>query len=683
MTAKLVISEHDQLGGLSEDDHSQYLLLAGRAGGQVAIGGTLTTQTLTIQDNAVDANQATWGPGLSGGLLDTQTDSGDIAVRHLGIGVSRAPTNTHLAIGAEVFTGSAITIVGLGMFPDFRPTAALANNLVPIQGNAWFATTNWGAGSSIRCLDFFPAPQFLAGGNFGSASLDISGINTSGLLNIAGQTVTANNITGIAVSPLANIFGGTDDTTANIVRGLVVTSAAATTGTWGRLAGVEIQPQTSGTINQGLWLSGDGVGSDLCLGAGTAGAADALVYYNGTNLIIDPDNVGTGAVYIGATADDDLYLNDLQAGNEVRILSDTNGLILGAGQDVSLLYDGSDLLLTTDLVAASDFKVDCGTQKTIELVETVWEDLKIVPGEFDLAGVNDPTLENWQPGGSGTTFKVWKFQEDDEIFFSTQLPHTYKEGTDIKAHVHWTPGDRGNEESGNDVDWKLDYTWANIDNIFQPSDTVQMLDACDGTDDKHQVTASVTLPGTSVIGSELLTDGDAEAAGVGAWTVVNGATLSKQAGARTGGSGTLVLQILNVGVFGGASQVILTAGKTYRVVGWAKSDGTAIAKIQFSGVEKWAGTASGSWEQFDFRATTTGGTFALIKATAGNSVQFDDVTVKEVEDNEISSMLVGRFYRDSTDDTWVGVTAAQSPALLEFDMHFEVNTMGSRQEFVK
>ena len=48
-------------------------------------------------------------------------------------------------------------------------------------------------------------------------------------------------------------------------------------------------------------------------------------------------------------------------------------------------------------------------------------------------------------------------------------------------------------------------------------------------------------------------------------------------------------------------------------------------------------------------------------------------------------MLVCRLYREDTgaDDTWTGGTNATSPALLEFDIHFEIDTMGSRQEVVK
>jgi hypothetical protein len=184
----------------------------------------------------------------------------------------------------------------------------------------------------------------------------------------------------------------------------------------------------------------------------------------------------------------------------------------------------------------------------IELNDTVWDDLRIVPGAFEFAGASDPTLSNWQPGGAGTTFKVWKFLENDEVFFTCQLPHTYKQGTDIKAHLHWTPCDRGAAESGNDVDWRLDYTWANVDGTFGSSSTIAMLDTCDGTDDKHQMTTTVTISGT---------------------------------------------------------------GK------------------------------------------------------------------------EVSSMLVCRLYRDPVNDTWASILVAESPALLEFDLHFEIDTMGSRTELTK
>lgn len=116
-----------------------------------------------------------------------------------------------------------------------------------------------------------------------------------------------------------------------------------------------------------------------------------------------------------------------------------------------------------------------------------WDDLKVVPGVFTFAGANDPATKAWQPGGSGATFTVYQFNTGDEIFFTHQLPHGYKQGTDLRPHVHWTPANRGTNEDGNTVAWKLDYSIANINGIFVASSTIAMTATCDGVDDKHQL----------------------------------------------------------------------------------------------------------------------------------------------------------------------------------------------------
>lgn len=174
-----------------------------------------------------------------------------------------------------------------------------------------------------------------------------------------------------------------------------------------------------------------------------------------------------------------------------------------------------------------------------------WEDMKILPSTFDFVGVGDPTLVAWQPGGSGATFRIWEFAQDDEGFFTVQLSHGYVEGTDLYPHVHWTPKDNGVSESGNTVDWKMDYSIANVNDTYGPSTTVSLKDTCSGENDKHEI-----------IGSS--------------------------------------------------------------------------PKINGSGIK-------------------------------------------------ISAMLIGRIYR-GTDDTWTGSTSTNLPCLLELDIHYQLNSIGSRDE---
>jgi len=206
--------------------------------------------------------------------------------------------------------------------------------------------------------------------------------------------------------------------------------------------------------------------------------------------------------------------------------------------------------MTTKIVSEDDIKLVCASNKTIELDKVVWDDQQIVPGDLSFAGDNDPTLSDWQPGASGATFKVYKFQKDDEAFAVAQFSHSYKQGEDVICHLHWSSGDRGGAEGTALVGWKVDYSWSNTSGVFPSSSTADLSDACSGVDDTHEITSGVTMTGTS---------------------------------------------------------------------------------------------------------------------------------------KNISSMLVLRIYRSDTgaDDTWAGVTAAQSPILLEFDIHYPIDTLGSRQEFIK
>jgi len=129
------------------------------------------------------------------------------------------------------------------------------------------------------------------------------------------------------------------------------------------------------------------------------------------------------------------------------------------------------------------------------LTDTVWDDMRVVPGSFDRPGIKDPEYVIYYPNAGGIGVYLPEFNKDDFACFTIQLPHTYKEGEDIYVHLHWTPGAIGNEESGKLVGWKLDYTWANISGTFSDMQTIDLSDECDGMDHKHQMTHDVLLTG--------------------------------------------------------------------------------------------------------------------------------------------------------------------------------------------
>jgi len=340
--------------------------------------------------------------------LDASNDpvTQNLDLQNIGI-AGTSSTNTHMLIGSKVYTNEGSTVIGLGCFPEFSPTAAASNVIVSIQGNTWFGTTNWNVDSFIRSLDFFPAPT---GSGVGSANLTTVGINTGGLLNIVGRTVTLKEVTAIIAVPIAHLdfgFPFTDNTSCDVARGVWVYPCATTLGTWGRLTGIEVAKSEEGVVNQGIWLRDDGIGADIVFGAGTGTIGDARIYYSGSVLIIQ-----------------------------------------------------------TDIIAASDLDVDCGTEKTVRLVETVWDDINA--GGLSLQGPpgQQPDIEQiLDEAGAGTGIYTYAIDIGEEVHGVFELQHWYKEGTDVKPHVHFSIQAAVGGATDN-VEWELTYT------VTRPGETV-------------------------------------------------------------------------------------------------------------------------------------------------------------------------------------------------------------------
>lgn len=151
-----------------------------------------------------------------------------------------------------------------------------------------------------------------------------------------------------------------------------------------------------------------------------------------------------------------------------------------------------------------------------------------------------------------------------------------------------------------------------------------------------------------------LTDGDMELPTNASWIVGNDATLTKEAGARTGGDGTLIFRIADNGSLNvpNAQQTILTSGTTYQVTGWARGDGTAIPGV-WAGAFKWLGTSSATWQEFNETFVSTSTSFRLYgTSSVNNYVEFDDV--------ELIRLTQPVFYLDFEDETGTTVTDKSS-----------------------
>lgn len=127
-------------------------------------------------------------------------------------------------------------------------------------------------------------------------------------------------------------------------------------------------------------------------------------------------------------------------------------------------------VLTNDITGTDDVVMTFGTGKTLKLATPVWDDLR-VPGLATRLGANAPDLEVFQDtlylnafAGTGTV---------EQAYFAVQVPHSYKEGTDLEAHIHWSHKIAEPSADGGVV-WKLDYSWVNIDGTFPTVGTIVM-----------------------------------------------------------------------------------------------------------------------------------------------------------------------------------------------------------------
>jgi len=135
--------------------------------------------------------------------------------------------------------------------------------------------------------------------------------------------------------------------------------------------------------------------------------------------------------------------------------------------------------------------------------------------------------------------------------------------------------------------------------------------------------------GLGVYGPELVADRDMEKAGVTDWPAGNSATVTKEPGAAMAGG--QVARVAHNGVnFPYIYQIVLTSGKTYRLTGWARGDGTHAPRFGVGGVFLY-GTTSTDWQKFDFTATAGNNAVQLMAvASAAGYCEFDDISVREV-----------------------------------------------------
>jgi len=122
------------------------------------------------------------------------------------------------------------------------------------------------------------------------------------------------------------------------------------------------------------------------------------------------------------------------------------------------------------------------------LVTLAWDDVVVPLLNIKAPASNPPTYTTY----FGSEVPSYSASATNGLDFQVQLPHSYKQGTDIKFHLHTAFPNTG---TGN-VRWQLTYSWANVDSVFPAVTTVLATVAAPGVADRHAIEPIATIAGT-------------------------------------------------------------------------------------------------------------------------------------------------------------------------------------------
>lgn len=171
-------------------------------------------------------------------------------------------------------------------------------------------------------------------------------------------------------------------------------------------------------------------------------------------------------------------------------------LTFGNGYAIDLLYTSSKWRVLPSASLPSSV-ADLTVTGNISLTNTVWDDIVVNLTTLSGPAGAPPTMAAF----AGPIF-AWEFSgsASNALFFTLQIPHRYKHGSDLKPHIHWTK----TTGSASDVIWGLDYVISSItSNYSATATTIYTTNTCP-TSMQHTLSSFPTISGTGLTGSAVM-----------------------------------------------------------------------------------------------------------------------------------------------------------------------------------
>jgi hypothetical protein len=132
------------------------------------------------------------------------------------------------------------------------------------------------------------------------------------------------------------------------------------------------------------------------------------------------------------------------------------------------------------------YDIDTGNNSitTDELIlsNTVYEDIQMNILISKASSTKPPTLTSFIGGTYALAFENVGLGNEQEVYTSLQMSHSYKLGTNISCHLHWSCG----TTSANNVTWALEITKSDLNSIFPTTTTLKKPSSC-GTAFNHNI----------------------------------------------------------------------------------------------------------------------------------------------------------------------------------------------------
>ena len=242
------VTDHGLLTGLSDDDHTQYALLGGRAGGQTAYGGVAANEDLILHGTTHATKASSY--------VLLQPGGGFVGIAQL------TPVNL-LHVG-----DSEASISGPGIAFWSKANLTVVDSLVPALGvvSQIFGKAN-NSGGGINVGQNVDLQQLGTDTSAASSSVLVTRNSTGTIALAAGhvvdvEVIASGNVTlAAALWSAASMWEGDGVVgTVDILASIYVTANSRTSGVLTNNYGIYIEDQAGqGTNNWNLWSGGSGL----------------------------------------------------------------------------------------------------------------------------------------------------------------------------------------------------------------------------------------------------------------------------------------------------------------------------------------------------------------------------------------------------------------------------------------